>query len=929
MEKVIQMYLRNEYETITEYNLKAGNIAEKYHFLVIADFPSNFSEQAIRGLLKIAASGARCGIYTIMQWDKRASAPEAFLPEEMRKHSLVIEQTKKGAFRFVDGVKKGCTLSFDPPPSDAIATEYVKLVGDASDDSNRIEVPFSHIAPPELWQRESTKELAIPIGRSGATKLQELAFGKGTRQHALIAGKTGSGKSTLFHVVITNMALHFSPDEVQFYLVDFKKGVEFKAYGNKKLPHAKVIAIESDREFGLSVLQRLDDELKKRGELFRNVGSQDVAGFRKAVPDTPMPRILLMIDEFQEYFVEDDKIAQQAGVLLDRIVRQGRAFGIHVFLGSQTLGGAYSLARATLGQMVIRIALMCNEADALLIMDEGNSAPQLLTRPGEGIYNDGAGALENNSPFQTVWLDEEERDKHLDAVNAMLEKTGREPGSPIVFEGNAPSDVTENLLLAKLRKAEPASPPSPKIWLGAPNAIKGPTEVTFHRQSGNHLLVVGQRDDAVLAMFGIAPGHPLRAVRCRRREVRCHRRFAARLARARVARRRHRLLATGCRHHLAERRRRTGRRPRHGAEGAPGILRRRLRTADLCLHQRRAEIQEAALRRGSRLLLRRLSHRGEPGDPAHRSDRRGLRFGDPPHHRDRLLQQPDAHPQPEGARRVRDARAVPDERQRQRRAGRLDQGRQPRHAPRAVLQRARRLSRDLPPLRTAAQRLDAMRRLPLAVLFCFACTLAGAEACAEVASLKPKYGIADFETQWSRTAPADRPAAIANSRDAAAKGWKALRASDVEVAIKRFNQAWTLWEDNASALWGMALIVYERTMAMEGGSAEQALKGFDQAIALMAEARDLDPKRAPLLVDLALLHATRGGFRKHAEKDGVAADFTLAETALITAERISGPHPQIESTRETLERYRGNSEAADIHAIRAKELREAAKNGSP
>jgi hypothetical protein len=51
--------------------------------------------------------------------------------------------------------------------------------------------------------------------------------------------------------------------------------------------------------------------------------------------------------------------------------------------------------------MVIRIALQCNEADAYLIMDEDNPAPRLLSRPGEGIYNDMAGMLEGNSPFQS------------------------------------------------------------------------------------------------------------------------------------------------------------------------------------------------------------------------------------------------------------------------------------------------------------------------------------------------------------------------------------------------------------------------------------------------------------------------------------------------------------------------------------------------
>ncbi len=68
----------------------------------------------------------------------------------------------------------------------------------------------------------------------------------------LIAGKTGSGKSTLMHAMITNAALWYSPDEIELYLVDFKKGVEFKTYATNLLPHARAIAIESDREFGLS-----------------------------------------------------------------------------------------------------------------------------------------------------------------------------------------------------------------------------------------------------------------------------------------------------------------------------------------------------------------------------------------------------------------------------------------------------------------------------------------------------------------------------------------------------------------------------------------------------------------------------------------------------------------------------------------------------
>jgi hypothetical protein len=506
IEKVIQMYLRDEYADIHAYNEQAGTIAEKYRFLVIAGFPAAFSDTAARRLRSIASSGARCGVHLLIQRDARLSSPDPTLDEELRRvcRRVVL---KNGAFHLTDAPAGADVVVFDAPPSLHDSVELVHRIGRASIDSNRVQVPFSQIAPPsgEEWSLDTSEELRVPIGRTGAKKLQMLAIGKGTRQHMLVAGKTGSGKSTLFHVIITNLARWASPEQVEFYLVDFKKGVEFKCYAAKHLPHARVVAIESDREFALSVLQRVDAELKRRGELFRKAGSQDLAGYKRTPGAGPMPRTLLLIDEFQEFFTEDDAVAQEASLLLDRIVRQGRAFGIHVILGSQTLGGAYTLARATLGQMVIRVALQCNEADAHLIMDDDNPAPRLLTRPGEGIYNDQAGALAANSPFQIVWLPEDERDAVLDQVLERAKAGGSVPQVPIVFEGNAPADIRDNEEMEKLLRERPAArPKKAHAWLGAPNSIKGPTEAAFQRQSGSHLLVVGQSAERSLSLLTVS-----------------------------------------------------------------------------------------------------------------------------------------------------------------------------------------------------------------------------------------------------------------------------------------------------------------------------------------------------------------------------------------------------------------------------------------
>ena len=218
----------------------------------------------------------------------------------------------------------------------------------------------------------------------------------------------------------------------------------------------------------------------------------------------PLPRILLVIDEFQEFFVEDDKIAQEVSLLLDRLVRQGRAFGMHVMLGSQTLGGSYSLPRATLGQMAVRIALQCSEADAHLILSEDNTAARLLTRPGEAIYNDANGMMEGNNLFQVVWLSDEQREEYLERIQEMARGRTWPKPPPIVFEGNLPADVSKNPLLNRLLDAtewpaEPARPTRPG-W-ATRSRSRTPPCIVFRPQSGSNVLIVGQNDEAALAMM--------------------------------------------------------------------------------------------------------------------------------------------------------------------------------------------------------------------------------------------------------------------------------------------------------------------------------------------------------------------------------------------------------------------------------------------
>ena len=506
MEMVTQKYLRNEYATIEEYNSVAEEVAEPYRVLVVADFPTKFDEKSAARLAAIAAGGATCGVLTLVAVDLSKPMPQGFQLDELRPSCAHLSWDSSRAQLAWDDAELGrYPLALDPPPPTEFATREIQKVGAAAKDAKRVEVPFEFISPPpdSYWTQDSRGGIDVPLGKAGATKRQHFMLGQGTSQHVLIAGRTGSGKSTMMHALITNLALNYSPDEIDLYLIDFKKGVEFKVYATHELPHASVVAIESEREFGISVLERLDAELRLRADRFRDAGVQDLSGYRNVPGTPPLPRIMLIVDEFQEFFVEEDKLAQEAALWLDRLVRQGRAFGVHIVLGSQSLGGAFTLARSTLGQMAVRIALQCSENDAHLILSENNVAPRMLSRPGEAIYNDANGAPEGNHFFQVVWLSDERREAYL----KLLHKRAREQKpilarTPIVFEGDAPADLERNVLLRQLlaESTWPESPRSGRGWVGEAVSIKEPTSALFRRQGGNHLLIVGQNEEAALGV---------------------------------------------------------------------------------------------------------------------------------------------------------------------------------------------------------------------------------------------------------------------------------------------------------------------------------------------------------------------------------------------------------------------------------------------
>ncbi|MEL6104942.1 MAG: FtsK/SpoIIIE domain-containing protein [Planctomycetota bacterium] len=487
-EDVLQSSLRDQFQRVEDYNRIAGSMAEPYRAVAAIGLPEGLTRIGYKHLKALIESGIRCGVFVLMvvSRDQTWSAEQP-LPRDHRLLELSVDAAGKWSLEH-EGLD---TLGFTPDPNvpGDLRAKLSNRIGRAAVEAARVEVPLESLLKSDDGGDGSTDDgIEITIGSQGGKRTVSLLLGEGVRQHVLIAGKTGSGKSTLLHAIITSGAHQYTPDQLEYYLLDFKKGVEFKAYADAAIPHARVIGIESEREFGRSVLQRLDEELQQRGELFRGVSAQELSEYRHA-SGKAMPRILLVVDEFQELFIRDDRVAADCAMLLDRLVRQGRSFGIHVILSSQSLAGAYSLPRATLGQMAVRIAMQCSESDAALILADDNTAARLINRPGEAIYNDAGGLVEGNQPFQVAWLSNERHDVMLRHVSRRDADTLKTLPPPVIFQGNRPCQWTPVLASSAVGDAAQQHEELHGL-LGEAVEIGPPIGLQLSRNAGRNVLMI-------------------------------------------------------------------------------------------------------------------------------------------------------------------------------------------------------------------------------------------------------------------------------------------------------------------------------------------------------------------------------------------------------------------------------------------------------
>ncbi|MBV8275838.1 MAG: DNA translocase FtsK [Verrucomicrobia bacterium] len=270
--------------------------------------------------------------------------------------------------------------------------------------TKKVKVALREILESPDWAQTKMK-IPIVLGKDvyGKIILGDLA----QMPHCLVAGTTGSGKSVCINAIIASILTRFSPNDLQFVMID-PKVVEMQMYNS--LPHLKIPVVTEPKKV-LLALRWVVSEMEKRYRIFAQVGVRNVSGFnarpkprsqkeldleldsgrdgqaqpkisdgtRNArdedliIPEK-LPYIVVIIDELADLMQTAPADVESA---IARITQMARAAGIHMIVATQT-PRADIITGVIKANIPTRIAFqVASSLDSRVILDE-NGAERLL-----------------------------------------------------------------------------------------------------------------------------------------------------------------------------------------------------------------------------------------------------------------------------------------------------------------------------------------------------------------------------------------------------------------------------------------------------------------------------------------------------------------------------------------------------------------------
>lgn len=286
------------------------------------------------------------------------------------------------------------------------------------------------------WAKSSTKQINIHLGLvDGDPSKAYLHYFDDKNVHFLLGGATGAGKSVAIDCTLQTMIHEYAPDELQLVYIDMKNAevAKYTKDGYSLIPHAIIVAGTTDGEYCLSIFDWALEEMLRRMTICRKYGVQKVEDLRKKFddssregydPEVHIPRIVILIDEFQVMFDTSripSKIITKIDGRITSLVKLARAASIHLWFTSQEMSG--TLSKNVLDNFSMRGALRCTkEISSTLI---GNEASGTIKEKVGWMYsNDSAGQDKNANklwrvPFAPI-------DDLMQGINELQEKAKKE-----------------------------------------------------------------------------------------------------------------------------------------------------------------------------------------------------------------------------------------------------------------------------------------------------------------------------------------------------------------------------------------------------------------------------------------------------------------------------------------------------------------------
>lgn len=321
----------------------AGTVQHKPHYVLFVEDASLLEGELITKYLY--ARDPSLGITTVLLASRCEDLPNAC--------ECIIENTARfsGILYPMKDVRR--PVAFDTPSLEEMRRQAHTLAGlRVHELENGAEIPDRldflamygvrtldqlHIA--ERWRKNRTyTSMRVPIGvKAGGSLCCLDIHEKFHGPHGLIAGTTGSGKSETLQTYILSLALNFSPEDVGFFVIDFKGGGMANLFSG--LPHMMgQISNLSGNQVRRAMIS-IKSENRRRQRLFNEYDVNNINQYTRLYKSgesrQPIPHLFIIIDEFAELKREEPEFMRE----LISVAQVGRSLGVHLLLATQKPSG--------------------------------------------------------------------------------------------------------------------------------------------------------------------------------------------------------------------------------------------------------------------------------------------------------------------------------------------------------------------------------------------------------------------------------------------------------------------------------------------------------------------------------------------------------------------------------------------------------------